>query len=682
MVRSIGIDPGDRVVNVVELDGSYRKTRLLSASTTAIGSGDDPMRADIVADAVREAVSGCMKGEMTLGHACREAVLRMVEMPFKGTDAIRKIVKSEIEGEIFTHAVDDMVVDFHEIGPGQSGTKILVAAVPKAGIRNQLTSLAAQGIDPQRVDLDTMALWRVADWVGAFQEDAADAEPGVKPVHAVVDLGARSVKVILTEGDHLIEMRVLRLGDSVVAEQVARVHGIDAEQARLASEETLRTGADVRVEAVAGIEEALELPGADGSDGSELPAPLREAAAAATSSVVTYNEVEAAHTKYLQRLARELTRFLTASGMATRVRSVWMSGCASRGQGVAEMLEAVFGMAPQEIDVLSHLAHDLDEDDAAERSPSMAIAVGLALGRLGGPEGFELRQEDLAQSGGFDRIKFPLAIACMVALLAMFVFANQKSMKLKVLELELGQTYPDPKRPKAAVFHGQLNTVFQGKWFQDKNYFALTNGKTTTYDYDNLTEDVKAAPVSKRLRLVRDKLRLVAAQKQKESGVYEDIALESGLAVMVRWAEVLKSVEPELGRYLVPSIDLDMKSRKLTFSAAFRGEDFRTRKSIIERAFTLEMGKPDSPFTEPTQGKTKVAFTGTDSLFADYGERQIAGAHVTFTLDIKEVFQPFGPSARLGALLQDGKFAGPIREYLAMAQPATNEANTEGGQAR
>ena len=411
-------------------------------------------------------------------------------------------------------------------------------------------------------------------------------------------------------------------------------------------------------------------------------APMREAAAAATSSVVTYNEVEAAHTKYLQRLARELTRFLTASGMAARVRSVWMSGCASRGQGVAEMLEAVFGMAPQEIDVLSHLAHDLDEDDAAERSPSMAIAVGLALGRLGGPEGFELRQEDLAQSGGFDRIKFPLAIACMVALLAMFVFANQKSMKLKVLELELGQTYPDPKRPKAAVFHGQLNTVFQGKWFQDKNYFALTNGKTTTYDYDNLTEDVKAAPVSKRLRLVRDKLRLVAAQKQKESGVYEDIALESGLAVMVRWAEVLKSVEPELGRYLVPSIDLDMKSRKLTFSAAFRGEDFRTRKSIIERAFTLEMGKPDSPFTEPTQGKTKVAFTGTDSLFADYGERQIAGAHVTFTLDIKEVFQPFGPSARLGALLQDGKFAGPIREYLAMAQPATNEANTEGGQAR
>lgn len=679
MVRSIGIDPGDRVVNVVELDGSYRKTRLLSVSSTTIGSGDDPMRPDIIADAVREALDSGMKGELTLGHPCREAVLRTVEMPFKGTDAIRKVIKAEIEGEIFTHSVDDMVVDFHEIGPatsGGSGTKILVAALPKAGIRNQLTSLNAQSIDPQRIDLDTMALWRVADWAGAFEIDADEEESGTKPVHAVIDLGARSVKVILTEGKQLVEMRVLRLGDSVVSEQLARVHNLDVNQARLAADETLRTGGDVRVDALAAIpEEAVVLVDDDANDddanddandrGQPAPvvaSPEQAALAASTTAIVTYNEVEAAHTKYLQRLARELTRFLTASGMAARIHSVWMSGAASRGHGVAEMLEAVFGMAPQEIDVLARLAHDLDEDDAAERSPGMAIAVGLALGRLGGPEGFELRQEDLVQSGGFDRIKFPLAIACMVALLAMFVFANQKSMKLKVLELELGQTFHDPKRPKAAIFHGQLNTIFSGKWFQDKSYFSLTKGKSIVYDYDDLIKEVQEAPVSRRVRIVRDKLKKVAEQKQKESGVYEDVVLESGLAVLVRWAEVLKSIEPELGRYLVASIDLDMKTRKLVFAAAFRGEDFRARKSIVERAFAVDMGKPDSPFTAPAQG----AFTGVETPFADYSEKNIAGAHVMFTLEIKEVFQPFGPSARIGALLQDGHWAKPVGDYLAM----------------
>lgn len=696
MVRSIGIDPGDRVVNVVELDGSYRKTRLLNVRSTMMGSDNDPMRPDIIADAVRESLDSGMKGDVTLGHPCREAVLRTIELPFKGADAIKKVVKSEIEAEIFTHSVDDMVVDFHELGESHGNTKLLVASVPKIGLRNQLTSLAAQNVDPSSVDLDTMALWRAADWVGAFEsdDDDGDEDGANKPVHAVVDLSARSVKVILTEGDQLVEMRVLRFGDSVAADQIARSHNLDSEQARAAIDDCLRTGADVHVESIAAMPAIAEDAEAEAVDdqGDELPAdeaPAEEAAVVPSTSteLVTYNEVDAANTKYLQRLARELTRFLTASGMAARIRSVWMSGNASRGNGVAEVLEAVFGLAPQELDVLSHLSHDLDEHEAAEQSPGLAIAVGLALGRMGGPEGFDLRQEDLAQTGGFDRIKFPLAIACMVALLTMFVFANQKSMKLKVLELEIGQTFVDPKNPKRAIFHGQLNTLFgQGRWWQDKNYFGIKRGKKVVYSYKDLMEELQRTPVASRVRLVRDKLRLVAAQKQKESGVYEDVALESGLAVLVRWSEVLKSIEPELGRYLVASIDLDMKSRKLSFTMALRGEDFRTRQNIVERAFQLEIGKPESPFTDPVQAGQKTNVAGNATPFSDYSDKQIAGAHVAFVLDIKEVFQPFGPSARIGAL-DPSKLLDPARlpaegrlpmgDYLALAQPGLVQSTNE-----
>ena len=38
MVRSIGIDSGDRAVHVVNLDGSYRKTRLVSRHSAPIGA--------------------------------------------------------------------------------------------------------------------------------------------------------------------------------------------------------------------------------------------------------------------------------------------------------------------------------------------------------------------------------------------------------------------------------------------------------------------------------------------------------------------------------------------------------------------------------------------------------------------------------------------------------------------
>ncbi len=687
MVRSIGIDPGDRVVNVVELDGSYRKTRLLNVSSATIGLGDDPMRPDIITDAVREALDGGstgngMKGEMTLGYPCREAVIRTIELPFKGADAIKKVVKSEIEGEIFTHAVEDMVVDFHEVGPlAAGGTKVMVASVPKIGIRNQLASLSTQKIDPERVDLDTMALWRVADWTGAFQDDDDDDDAEQKPVHVVIDLGVRSVKVILTAGDQLIEMRVLRLGDATVADQIARSHGLSIEQARTAIADALRTGTDVRVHAE---EPDADVPDAQEPDAEELAATSDEEgegdgeqAATASSElpattsrqVVAYSDVDAAYTKFLQRLARELTRFLAATGLAVRIRSVWMTGEASQRPGISEMLEAVFSVRPQELDVLGNLSHDLDDDEAAALSPILAVAVGHALGRMGGPVGFELRQEDLVLTGGFDRIKFPLAIACMVGLLTLFVFANQKSMRLKTLELELGQRHHDPKNPKAVTFHGQLNTLFQGKWFQDKNYFVERKGKRVIYAFDHLVKELTDAPVHRRVRIIRDRLRKVAKAKQKESGVYEDISLESGLAVLVRWAEVMKSIEPELGRYLVPSLDLDMrpKSGKLVFTVAFRGDEFRSRKATVESAFKREWGKPDSPFVEPKQQAT-----APEIPFRDIADKGISGAYFTFTIPIRESFAPFGPSSRLGALIREDKLAQPVSDYLAAAMNAAS----------
>ncbi|MEC8651555.1 MAG: pilus assembly protein PilM [Planctomycetota bacterium] len=636
MVRSIGIDSGDRAVHVVNLDGSYRKTRLVSRHSAPVGANDDPMRPDIVADAVREALDGGMKGAMTLGHPCREAVLRTIELPFKGADAIKKVVKSEIEGEIYSHSVEDTVVDFHEIGEGATGgTRVLIASVPKIGLRNQLNSLDAQGIDPETVDLDTMALWRAADWAGVFEGAGEEGDGAAAPVHVVVDLGARAVRVLLAEGEQLVDMRTLRLGDHVVADQIARAPGIHGEQAREAIAECLQTGGDSRVEQV--DPPALAAP----EDGAEGEAPA--APEPARAEIIAFDEVDAAHTKYLKRLARELTRFLTATGMAPRIRSVWLSGSGCRAAGVHEMLAAVFGCEPKELDVLSHLAHDLDEAEAAELSPQLAVAVGLALSSLGGPEGFQLRQEDLAQTGGFDAIKFPLAIACMVGLLAMFVFAQVKSMELTKLEHEIGE---QPNVEQAA-FHGYLNPIFGDKWLEDKRYFAL-KGKDgrTTYKYKDLVADVSAAEVHERVGIVRRKLRDVARQKQKETGVYEDVKIESGLSVLVRWAEMIKSIEPQLGRYLVPSIKLGMKpgSRRLVFTVAFRGEDFRSRMGLLQNAINAEASKADSPFL-PTADPTPK-----DDLFADRDETGVTGAYYTFTLPIKEIFEPFGPSARVGAL--------------------------------
>ncbi|MCB9879123.1 MAG: pilus assembly protein PilM [Planctomycetes bacterium] len=644
------------MVKVVELDGSYRKTRLLRANTTAVASAtEDPMRPDLVAAAVRAAIDEGMKGSITLGHPCREAVLRGLELPFKGTDAIRKIVKSEIEGEIYTHAVDDMIVDFHEIGPGASGgTRVLVASVPKVGLRNQLGALSAEKVDPEFVDLDTMALWRAAHWAGCFaaaDADEAAAAPAGEAVHAVVDIGARSVKVVLVEGEQLVEMRALRLGDGVVAEHVARHYGLPVGQAQEAVRRCLEDGADCEFAPQAQVDGALAA--VEGELGVE-PAPQKVEAAAIVpvgeAIVVSHTFVGEEHTRYLQRLARELTRFLTATGLAARVRSVWMTGGACSGQGVAEMLAAVFGHEPQLLDPLTHLAHDLDEEEAQQLGPSLTTAIGLALAPLGGPEGFQLRQEDLALTRGFERIKFSLAICCMVGLLALFVHANSQSIKLRNLELQIGKQFVDPKDPESIQFFGMLNPLFNDAFFRNKDCFETRkNGRL--YGYKELAADVIAAPVQDRVRIVRDRLRDIVEEKQKATGVYEDVSMESGLAVLVRWAEILKGAEPRLGRYLVPRVDLNMKgkARKLEFWVAFRGDDFRARGAELRRAFENDYQKPDSPFKAPDRAGEDLTMDLFQSSSRNPADQAVNGAYYKFTISVKERFEPFGISRRTAA---------------------------------
>jgi hypothetical protein len=274
------------------------------------------------------------------------------------------------------------------------------------------------------------------------------------------------------------------------------------------------------------------------------------------------------------------------------------------------------------------------------------LAFGHALDhagqRLGGPAGFELRQEDLTLTRGFERIKFPLAIACMVALLTVFVFGTKKQRELTNLEYRIGMTYLDPKQPKAPpLFFGMLQTVMGG-WFNDPQNFTLDLGKGKTYTHKDLVAELVTLPVHKRLALITNKLEAVATQKQKESGIFEDVTIESGLAVLVRWSELLRSCESDLGRYLVTKVSLDMAppNRRIEFTIAFRGDDFRPRRGVLQRAIEAEMAKADSPFGVPA----KAGSDGKEEqLFIDSATSGVAGSYYRIVLHVKDSFAPFGP---------------------------------------
>lgn len=656
MAKSIGIDLGERAIKVVELDGSYRKTRLVRSAVQALpAETEDPAaRATATAEAVKAAMQAArISGrDERMAYPSREAVMRTVELPFSGRDAIRRIIKSEVEGEIHSHSVDDMVVDFHVVRESAEGSKVLVAAVPKSGVRVQMQALGRVGIEPEHIDLDVMALYRLAHWAGAFEVQPAEVaesadeattavvDPKQLPTSraAVLDLGARSTRILLTEGGNLVDLRILRLGASALSEEIARVYGLTAESAAEAVRHCLTDGSDFEASSVTEVPVPVVAEG----DAEPAAAPAEVPQAAVAVRVHAKTVQEACHA-YVVRLRRELLRFLTSAGDGGRVQAVHCTGGGLQVPGVREALAEVFGCEVQELDVLAHLQHDLSPEDAAAMGPGLGVAVGMALAAFGGPDGFELRQEDLAFTRGFDRIKFPLAILCMVALFATLVWGLKLNNDLRNHEYRLGRSYTGGK---TVSFYGNLNAVLprEGGWFADPKFVERSQ-------YRKLLDEVAAADVVDRIRIVRNWLKDKVSTAQRESGIYEELNLESGLAVLVRFAEMLQSKEAELGRYLITKIDLSLpagrSSRYLAFTVAFRGSDFRTKQGIIRSAVDEECRRPDSPFEKWDETSFK------EYRFVDSETTGVEGAYFDMRILVKDSFLPFtgtaGPPS-IGAL--------------------------------
>ena len=669
MAKAVGLDAGEYEVKLVELDGSYRKTRLSKIIVERVeqddAGADDALHASRGAMAALRAFkeANANRDNITLGFPAREAVFRRLTVPFTGREQIRKVIKFEVEGSIHSHNVDDMVVDFHTVAEEGGKTQVMVAAVPKTGLEMTLLALERSGIEPEVVDLDAMALYRVADWCGAFSAEtteaaadpeneeaavvpvAADGEHSDDPVRVVLDIGARSAKVLLVVNGQLVDLRTLRSGDNSLVEDLSRSGGVSVSKARQA------LGYSVLVEDEPGHDElGQEAPSQEDPD-DELIIPEDEEGAdpealmlAAASSEVDLpkpeleNLVGLTRDRFLDRLRRELIRFLTSVKSTGPIEQVWVTGGGSSLPGLDVMLESVFGRVPERLRVFDHLSHNLDAEEVAALEPRVAVAVGLALGTLGGPAGFNFRQEELAFTRGFDRVKFPLAITCMVALFLVVVYGVKSWRDLQWLELKYGQTYTGEQETRTGrrvlQFQGYLAYVLNSpaSWFAQLRNFE-------TREYRDLLTAVDNRPVFERLPLVQSRLGSYLTREREESGVYSDLSLESGFAVVVRWAEVLKRVEARLGRDLITDLELSLpattSNRFLRFTIALRGDDgtdFRSKHSELVRVFEEECQRAETPFDQLTD-------QGQEVLFSDTG----GGSYYTLRVSIRPEFDSFVP---------------------------------------
>jgi hypothetical protein len=374
-----------------------------------------------------------------------------------------------------------------------------------------------------------------------------------------------------------------------------------------------------------------ELWEGDDEDSPQEPAeesaeePAQESTALVPPTLITHEAVVAARDNYLQKLRRELVRFLASVSNMGRVDQVWITGGGSQLPGVDELLTDVFGCRPQPLAYMDRLQHNLDAEEASRLEPRLAVAFGLALGQLGGVAGFNFRQEDLVFTRGFDRMKLPLAIACMLGLFLLCFMGLKLRKELTNLERQIGVTVTQRKAstnrpsgrsgrsgspanlPRFTGYLGRL--VNRGGWAQQ--YL----GKK----YPTLLRQLNAKPVFERIYTYYQHLKRVSEGLAGGAGQIAGYELDSGCAVLQEVAEVIENNKQSLGRILVCELTIKLPphktGRSLTLKVAFRGDDFRTRQANLKAAFEDQMRAADSAFQSTDDGKEELFRAGSGAYF-------------------------------------------------------------------
>lgn len=204
MVRSCGIHLDHEHYHVVCLEGTAKKHRVSARASGRIPAGEGSRAA--LTEALRDFVREQKSRPEAVGLAVDSglAAFRSLTVPFDDRAKIEEIIKFEVESDLPQWSIEDVIVDFLVVDskPGVE-SKLLVTALPKAELAEQLAVCEKAGVDPQDAELDGTALFEAARAAGFL-----DPEAGKVLVH----VGDATTTVVVADGERLASIRAIRAG--------------------------------------------------------------------------------------------------------------------------------------------------------------------------------------------------------------------------------------------------------------------------------------------------------------------------------------------------------------------------------------------------------------------------------------------------------------------------------------
>ncbi len=366
---------GPRRFELVVLEGNPKKHKI-----TAYYAGEFDPNAGDPADHAVELLKDAAKAHriptdnLGLVIDSGSSAFRQLTLPFSDRAKLEQVIKFEVEDDLPQWNIDEVVVDYHVLEEQEHSSSLMVTAVPKEDLAAAIKLLSRAGLEPLEAQLETSAMVNAA----------TSAELcGPEEAQLLVHVGDLATSVVTMDGGNIREMRVIHIG--------ALSHELNF-----------------------AAENAVEFEGEeDEVDG----APTRK-----MDSVEANRRIE----QVVKRIRRELGRTLSGAKTTFPIEAIHVCGIEMPGL-VGETI----------MDVPSYILDCFDEDEGqpADGYGQLVAAYGAAITQLGGgimqPK---LRREELAFSGTWERIEFPVAVAAMLLAMLAAVFFMMEFQKVQRYE--------------------------------------------------------------------------------------------------------------------------------------------------------------------------------------------------------------------------------------------------------
>ena len=168
-----GIEIDGDQVRATVIDNSAKKFRVLDFVEGRV-SGETPEER---AESLREVLGSAFfakdrKGvDTSFSIGADRAILREITVPYSKDEMIAKTIRYESESYIFSHSIDDLIIEYIKCNESESGSRLILCAVEKDRFGSELEQLQSIAIDPARAELNVTAL---ATTHAATEVDATD----------------------------------------------------------------------------------------------------------------------------------------------------------------------------------------------------------------------------------------------------------------------------------------------------------------------------------------------------------------------------------------------------------------------------------------------------------------------------------------------------------------------------